>query len=228
MSVDFNNNFAQRIPCVLVLDASFSMSTRTSSGKTRIQELNQGIVELEKSLQADQTAISRVQLSIVVVGGPSNSAELMMDWTDAVNFNAFSINANGGTPLAEGIEIGLQQVEIAKNVLKDNGISYTRPWMMIISDGEPTSDAEDWVRATTKSQDAEKQNQVEIFCIAVEGANTSKLNEISSIRPSVELSGMKFKELFVWLSDSLSAVTRSRPGEKLNLPDNDPWKNVGL
>ena len=227
MSVDFINNFAQRTPCVLVLDASYSMSTKSSSGKTRMQELNQGIVELENALKADQTAISRVQLSIVVVGGPSNSAELMMDWTDAANFAAFSIQANGGTPLAEGIEIGLRQVETGKSNLKTNGISYTRPWMIIISDGEPTSDAADWVRATTKSQDAEKQNQVEIFSIAVEGANISKLNEISS-RPSVQLSGMKFKELFVWLSESLSAVTRSRPGEQLNLPDNDPWKNVGL
>jgi uncharacterized protein YegL len=39
---------------------------------------------------------------------------------------------------------------------------------------------------------------------------------------------MKFKELFVWLSDSLSAVTQSRPGEDITLPDTDPWRHVGL
>ena len=36
MTVDYVNNPNQRTPCVLILDASYSMSTKTSSGKTRI------------------------------------------------------------------------------------------------------------------------------------------------------------------------------------------------
>ena len=119
------------------------------------------------------------------------------------------------------------KAESAKRNLKANGISYTRPWMIILSDGEPTSNHSAWAQATSNCKSAEDQNKIQIFTIAVEGANSAKLDEISN-RPSASLSGMKFKELFLWLSASLSAVTRSRPGEDISLPDADPWKHVGL
>lgn len=227
MSVDFKNNSNQRTPCVLVLDASWSMNTLTSSGSKRIDELNAGIKELENALKADDAAISRVQICMVVVGGPNNEAELMLDWTDAGSFEAFPIRADGSTPLAEGLEIGLEMAEMAKRNLRKAGISYTRPWMIVISDGEPTSLDSAWEQATTKTRTAEKERKIEIFSVGVDGADIGKLNQISN-RPATMLDGMKFKELFVWLSDSLSAVARSRPGQNLNLPDTDPWKNVGL
>jgi uncharacterized protein YegL len=228
MTVDFTNNSNQRTPCVLVLDASYSMGTRTSTGKTRMEELNAGLVELERALKQDDTALSRVQICVVVVGGPSNSAELMLDWTDAVNFQAFPIKADGRTPLAEGLDIGLDMVELAKSNLKGAGISYTRPWMIVISDGEPTSGAAAWQSSIERTKLAEKNRKVAIFTIGVEGADMAKLSQISNVRPATMLSGMKFKELFVWLSESLSAVSRSRPGQEASLPDTDPWKNVGI
>lgn len=227
MTVDYLNNSSQRTPCLLVLDASLSMSIKTPSGKTRIDELNAGLRELEKSLKQDDTALSRVQVSIVVVGGPTNSAELMLDWTDAINFQAFPIKADGATPLAEGLEYGLNMIELVKENLKKFGISYTRPWMIIISDGAPTSSDVAWQNAIKNTQIAEKNRKVEIFSIGVEGADLNKLSEISN-RPALPLSGMKFKELFVWLSESLSAVSRSRPGQDASLPDTDPWRNVGI
>ena len=79
MTVDYSGNANQRTPCVLILDASGSMTTTGSRGKTRIQELNEGIKTLEEALKSDDAAISRVQLGIVSVGGPSNSAEVLMD-----------------------------------------------------------------------------------------------------------------------------------------------------
>jgi len=227
MTVDYINNSNQRTPCLLVLDASYSMGTMTSSGKTRMDELNAGLVQFENALKQDDTALSRVQISIVVVGGPSNSAELMLDWTDAVTFEAFPIKAEGQTPLAEGLDLGLKMIELVKNNLKMLGISYTRPWMIVISDGEPTSAQVAWQDAIEKTRLSEKNGRVEIFSIGVEGADLKKLSEISS-RPALRLSGMKFKELFVWLSESLSAVSRSRPGQEARLPDTDPWKNVGI
>ena len=64
-TVDYSGNPNQRTPCVLVLDASGSMDTQGSNGKTRIEALNEGVRVLEKSLRADDTAITRVQLAIV-------------------------------------------------------------------------------------------------------------------------------------------------------------------
>jgi uncharacterized protein YegL len=227
MTVDYGGNANQRTPCVLILDASGSMNTSGSGGKTRIQELNEGIKTLEQALKNDDAAISRVQLGIVSVGGPSNSAEVLMDWTDVENFEAFPLTADGTTPLGTGVRLGLQMIETVKTDLRENGINYTRPWMMIITDGEPTDDSSEWAQAVTECKQAEANKKVEVFTIAVEGANLGTLSQLS-IRPPVKLDGVKFNELFLWLSSSLSAASRSRPGDNLSLPSIDPWRNVGM
>ena len=227
MTIDYSDNPNQRTPCVLILDTSGSMHTATSNGGTRIGALNEGIKLLEQSLKEDSTALVRVQLAIVTAGGPQNEADLMMDWTDATHFEAFPLKADGSTPLGRAMRIGLQIVEQAKKNLNQSGISYTRPWMMVITDGEPTDTNEEWAAAVRECREAEAGRKVEIFTIGVEGANMSKVAEISS-KPPLQLEGMKFRELFVWLSASLSAASRSRPGDKLELPSTDPWRHVGI
>ena len=226
-NVDYSGNPNQRTPCVLVLDASGSMTTQTSSGNTRMEELNAGIAALESELRADDTALVRVQLGIVIVGGPTNDAEVLMDWTDATQFTAFPLTAGGATPLGKGVCLALQMIEQGKQNLRSSGISYTRPWMMVISDGEPTDTSQEWSVAIAASREAEIRKQVEIFCIGVEGANLARLGELGT-KPPLTLAGMKFRELFVWLSASLSAASRSRPGDTLQLPSTDPWRNVGI
>jgi len=226
-NIDYSGNPNQRTPCVLVLDASGSMSTPTVNGKTRIEELNDGIRVLERELNADDTAVVRVQLGVVIVGGPTNDAEILMDWTDASNFQSFPLRSDGSTPLGKGVSVALQMIEQGKQNLRSAGISYTRPWMMVISDGEPTDSSDVWSDAVNQCRSAEAGKRVEIFAIGVEGANLAKLGELSS-KPPLMLGGMKFKELFVWLSASLSAASKSRPGDTLQLPSTDPWRNVGL
>jgi uncharacterized protein YegL len=199
----------------------------TSSGRTRIEELNKGIEALQTELQNDDTASVRVQIGIVTVGGPAGDADIMLDWTDAVNFSAFPIRADHSTPLGAGVSIALQMIEQGKQNMRAAGISYTRPWMMIISDGDPTDPDDVWNMAVRECKDAEMSKKVEVFCIGVEGANLAKLAQLSA-RPPLMLAGMKFKELFVWLSSSLSAASRSRPGDKLTLPPTDPFRHVSM
>ena len=226
-SVDYVNNPNQRTPCVLILDASYSMSMAQKSGKRPIDALNDGLKSLEIELKKDPSALTRVQLSIISVGGKKNDASILMEWTDVVNFEAFNLVPEGNTPLAEGLILGLKTLEEAKKNLSNAGISYTRPWMMVISDGEPTSDDVLWNKAIAECNKAQSERKVEIFSIAVEGASIEKLTQVST-RPVNTLDGLKFNELFVWLSKSLSAASKSRPGDNLNLPSTDTWRNVGI
>jgi uncharacterized protein YegL len=224
--IDYSGNPNQRTPCVLVLDASASMTEEAGNGKSKIDELNMGVVELEKSLRQDDVALSRVQLAIVSVGGPAYDADVMMDWTDVINFSSFTIEPGGATPLGKGLKLALDLVEEGKENLKANGISYTRPWIIVISDGLPT-DLELWDDAVNECLVAEQDKKVEIFSIGVHDADMSVLGEFTS-KPPLKLNGLKFKELFLWLSSSLSAASRSRPGDNLQLPSTDPWRDVGI
>lgn len=64
------------------------MAIRSGNGdKRRIDMLNEGIEAFYHDLMKDETARNRVRLAIVIVGGVNDTAELMMDWTDAIDFS---------------------------------------------------------------------------------------------------------------------------------------------
>lgn len=222
----YHKNPAQRTPCMLVLDASGSMDEIVpATGRKRIDELNQGLALLQQELLNDDTAAQRVQLAIVCVGGPAGDADLLMDWTDAMQFQPPKLAAGGLTPLGQGMRLALQHVDQQKKLLKSMGIGYTRPWVMVISDGEPTDDPQVWQAVTQECRAAEDSKQCVIYPIGVADANMAALQQLSST-PALKMAEARFREYFQWLSSSLSSMSRSRPGEQVQLAAPNPWTVV--
>lgn len=133
--------------------------------------------------------------------------------------------ANDLTPLGEGVQLALNMIEEQKQLLKSNGIPYTRPWMFVISDGEPTDETPVWQAATYAAQEAIKKQKCEIFLMSVD-TSVGKLGELST-RPVACVTSAKFKDFFIWLSRSLSGVSKASIGENAPLPSTDPWASVG-
>jgi uncharacterized protein YegL len=52
----------------------------------------------------------------------------------------------------------------------------------------------------------------------VEEANMDVLKQLG-VEPPLKLKGVQFRQLFKWLSDSQSKLTRSNPGDKVQLTD---------
>ena len=104
-TVNYATNLSQRTPCVLVLDASHSMTIKEPGGHTRIQLLNEGIEAFHQALQEDELALSRVQVAAISVGGFTHNAEILMDWTDATEFQPFHLTAGHSTPLGAAIRL---------------------------------------------------------------------------------------------------------------------------
>lgn len=224
--IKYADNPSQRQLCVLVIDASGSMSeTVPGTGKTRIQLLNDGMRVFHSDLLNDETASNRVRIAIVLVGGPQDDAAVMMDWTDVVDYEPFDFSPGGLTPLAQGLRLGLQIIEQEKQALRAGGITYTRPWMFIMTDGAPTDSPADWQNATAECQDAEAKKRCTIFPIGVDGADMAVLAQISQ-NPPVHMNAAKFKEFFLWLSASSSAAAKSSPGDTIQMPNINPWANV--
>jgi uncharacterized protein YegL len=208
---------------MLVLDSSGSMSEKVKGKSiTRIEELNLGLRQLQQELVDDETARLRVQLAIVQVGGPSHNAELLLDWTDAKDFEPPTLQADGPTPLAHGMRLALHHVAMHKATLGKHGIPYTRPWVMVISDGEPSDSGETWDAVCEECRKAESAKRCVIFPIGVEDARLESIQKLSSTR-AARLSSTRFNEYFKWLSASLQSVSRSRSGDSVVLPTTDPW-----
>ncbi len=115
----------------------------------------------------------------------------------------------GGTNTSEGISLALDEIEKRKQTYRDSGIDYYRPWLFLITDGEPTEPQEVVDHIARRLKEADSQKKVAAFSVGVEGADMDVLARISP-RRALMLKGLAFSSMFVWLSHSMSRVSRSR------------------
>jgi uncharacterized protein YegL len=93
----------------------------------------------------------------------------MLDWTDASAFRAFELTADANTPLAKGLMVALRLIEEQKQAYRSHGINYTRPWVMVITDGAPTDSDADWQAAALACRAAEGARKCVIYPVAWRG-----------------------------------------------------------
>ena len=236
---EFVDNPEPRCPCVLLLDTSGSMNDakKISQSLSPIQkmlneslasrtvrpidELNAGLLDFRGELMADELAVKRVEISLVTFG----PVRRLTDFQTPDLFRAPKLAAEGDTPMGQAIEKAVEIIRDRKAAYRQNGISYYRPWIFMISDGEPT---DDWRRSAELVHAGEQTKAFAFFAVGVEGANFDILNRIA-VRQPLRLSGLRFREMFIWLSSSLSSVSRSSPGDDVPLENPttpDGWASV--
>ena len=202
--IQFAENPEPRCPCVLLVDVSTSMY-----GKP-IDALNEGLARFADELGNDPLASLRVEVAIITFG---STAEVAQDFVTADQFRSPTLIANGATAMGAGINLALDKIEERKQVYRDNGIDYYRPWLFLMTDGAPT-DSVDAASSNLKQADGEKR--VAAFSVGVESANMDMLTQISPRRPLM-LKGLEFSSMFVWLSQSMSRVSASRTDDEVSL-----------
>jgi len=198
---------------VLLLDTSGSMSGE------KIVALNEGMRTLKDDIAKDELASKRVDLAVLTFG---EGVKLIHDFSAVEDFDPPVLQTGGLTPMGEGIRRATDMVEERKQHYKVQGVDYFRPWIFLITDGEPTDmqpgDAS-WNETTRRVHDGEANRKFMFFAVAVEPANTELLTKIAPPnRPAVRLKGIEqFNKLFEWLSKSQAKVSASKIGEHVAL-----------
>jgi len=204
---EFVENPENRCPVILLLDTSGSMSGQP------IQELNRGLAAFKEDVQKDSQASLSVEVAMITFGP---IVKLMQDFVTIDQFTPPILEVGGLTPMGAAIEYALDFLENRKQTYKDNGILYYRPWVFLITDGEPN---DSWQLAAQSMREAEAQRRLSFFAVGVQGADMNILKQISvPERPPIMLNGLDFREMFVWLSASMKRVSSGKVGQAVALP----------
>ena len=199
-SREFADNPEPRCPFVLILDTSQSMTGEP------IAALQRGLHVFREELLAVPLARKRVEVAVISFG---DEVRLVQDFVTADRFQPPQLKAEGETPLCTAIVRALDLVESRKARYRANGVPYSRPWLLLITDGMPQGDPLETTRqAVQRIRAAEAARQVAFFAVGIEGANMKLLARIS-VRPPVKLEGLRFRELFAWLSASAARAATS-------------------
>lgn len=208
---DLVNNPTARVPVCLCLDVSGSMDGEP------IRELNEGIRMFYNAIQEDETALYAAEVCIVTFGG--SDAQCLADFASLqLQPDPPVLHASGMTPMGEAVNLGLDLLENRKNEYKSKGVDYYQPWLVLMTDGSPNGDLQELSRAIARTVELSNSRKLSVFPIGIgRAADMDVLARFSPKRSPLRLQGLKFREFFEWLSQSVSRTSQSMPGENISL-----------
>ncbi len=163
-------NPTSRVPVALCLDVSGSMTGEP------INELNEGIGLFFDALRGDAVAKASAEVAIVTF---SDRPKIRLDFQSFDRIETPpTLTAGGSTDLGGGVNITLDKLETRKNEYKQAGIDYFQPWLVLMTDGQPTT--ENHLLGSTRTLELEAQGKFVVFPIGVGSAH--KLNRIAAGR----------------------------------------------
>lgn len=213
---DLIDNPMARLPVALLLDVSGSMLT-----DDRIGELNEGIKLFFNSILNDEVTKYSIELSIITFGRIvtkmldfANIERQIDDFQKNMPLSVKSVY--DGTPMGEAVELAINLLSDRKSEYKTAGVEYYQPWLVLMTDGQPTDSI---VNATALTSKMVESGKLSLFPIAIGvGANLTELAKFSTKRVPLQLRGLNFKEFFEWLKESAKSTSQSTPGQNINLP----------
>jgi uncharacterized protein YegL len=210
-------NPSARLPVCLVLDTSGSMAGES------IAELQKGVETFFEAIRSDEVAKYSAEICVVTFG---DSAKKVVDFAAIERQELPTVCAAGQTPMGAGVTLALDLLEARKTEYRNAGVDYFQPWMVLMTDGDPTDDIS---AAARRIESLVAEKKLAIFAIGIgPSANMVELARLSHGRPPLHLKGLNFPQFFVWLSRSVSRVSQSIPGEivPLDKAGIDAWGQV--
>lgn len=224
---DLVDNPTPRVPVALCLDVSSSMSGAP------IRELNAGANQFLQEMRDDELTRYSAEITVVTF---SDRAICAAGFDTADRLNPLRLEANGLTDMGGGLSLSLELLEKRKNQYKATGVEYYQPILAVMSDGAPNGDKRVLDAAVQTIRELSAARRLTVIPVGIGGqADLDMLSRLTPGRPPFQMSGLRFREFFAWLSQSVAEISASTPGgePELNLDalqelEAEPWPEDSL
>lgn len=207
-------NTEQKCLCILCLDVSGSMSG------SPIKALNYGLQEFSDEIKRDNVARKRLEISIVTF---ESSVQTVQEPELVDFFDMPTLVAGSTTKLVDGVRSAIRKVEERKEFYIRNGMNYYRPFIILMTDGEPDG-GQDLNGLANEIKQGVDGRHFTFWAVGSEGYNHNKLASICYPHPPKALKGLNFPEFFQWLSATMTMVSKSSQEQKLLPPATNTWE----
>ena len=206
-----------RIPVVLLLDTSISMSGE------RINHLNAGIKTFKQEFEPNSNVSQCVELAIVTC---NSNGRRVQEFVNMDKFVPSPLTAEGVTTMGKGIELALDEIQSYQDIYGQKQIQYRKPCLCLVI-GSPPTPTDDWQNPARRVKEIVETNQLNFFVVGVQGADITSLRQVApSNRKPLMLNGLKFRELFHWFADYLKKVSSSEPGTSIKPLPIKEWGQI--
>ncbi|WP_291999978.1 VWA domain-containing protein [Caldivirga sp.] len=229
-----------KLPLVLVLDTSYSMSTQTMEGKRRIDNLIEALSTLKQQILNDQQASRSVEVMIYKFGG---TVDMLQDFSSisSLDIEALSskLTPNGDTPFFKAIKEAISKARERREYYKSQGLMSYVPWVWVLTDGEPTDGVDDNGNYTSSYNDAISllkdliaNRRINFFMIITGHGNDLRngaeilfnfVSKPTGAPPPIMMDDVSsnWQKMAIWLSKSISKTSSSKPGQQTQAPPVD-------
>lgn len=212
-----NEPAISKVPVVLCLDTSGSMAG------SKIDTLNKSVERFVKECSTDDELKDSVELAIITF---NSNAEIKQPFSAIKDINTENLymTVSGTTNMIDGLKLSLEQLESRKSLYRNEGVPYFQPWLIIMSDGELDGGMSDtYLKIAAQVKNASKEKKLIVNPISF-GDDSEKAGVVlKKLHPNsvyFEINQIeKFSAYFEWLKQSAKAISRSNPGEDIELDD---------
>lgn len=244
---EFSNNTNARLPVLFLLDTSGSMNgivrgdhqqvlrQEHSDGinwnivtgdnlVTRMDELNTGLQRFISDILVDPLAKLAADVAVITFARTTTTVKEFGPIRESDSELKITTSQENETLLGEAVELALAELDSRKRTYREHGVEYNQPWLVVMTDGVPTSARHRELEGRLKELTAARK--LSVFVFGIGRADLSELCSISPGRPPMQVNDQKFPELFAWLSRSVHMVSMSMPDDGVSLSPlpEDVWQ----
>lgn len=207
------NTNEPHMACLFLVDTSGSMAAemRDEQNDRRvvpIDELNSALRRFKDEVCKDDRTKDILDIAVVKF---DTETTVVQEFTPIEYMEHHDLVANGGTNMAPAVEKAIEMVEERSHFYRRMGTEPYKPWIVLISDGEPWDSID---AVAQKVNRMSEQGKLALWALSIPGANNEILHKLAG-RRVLNLVGYDFGGFFDWVNKSMRAVSQSAPGDKV-------------